>query len=85
MIEDSKLAEMKVFAENLESDVAGVTIPGKDMADIADTALKLWKVARAADALLNAGSPAGPNDGAYYASEEDAKKLREALDELKRT
>lgn len=48
MIEEKKLAEMKAFAENLEPDVAGVTIPGPQMAEIAGTALTLWKIVRAA-------------------------------------
>lgn len=38
-----------------------------------DTLEALWKVARAAEALLNAGSPSGPN----------AKKLVDALKGLK--
>lgn len=41
MISENKLSEMKAFAEHQDNDVVGVTIPCKDMIDIADTALKL--------------------------------------------
>lgn len=53
VIDRAKFQQMKDFAEHLDDDVAGVTIPKKDMIEIADAALTLYTdLEGATDALL---------------------------------
>lgn len=82
MIDEKKLEEMKYFAEHLDDDVLGVTIPGSQMAEIADTALKLWRVVRAAERVLNRATRIRNGEvktGAVGAADYDIQVLEEPL------